>query len=228
MFPGKHERFALDYHLSLKKFQMDASDFNIEKYLSGAMNKEERAAFRQKLEADPAFSRRVRWASVRRRRYIFAGIASVAIVAIIFLWPSPGYIDRWGQMKMENPIERGGGTDSLLLAASVLFNKTEYEKALPLLDKALMIDSSSQVALFYRGVCLFFTGATNEARTDLRKVYNGSSVFRYEAAFFMALGYADEKNGEKTREWLKKIPPGTPVSEKAGQLKEALEEGTQQ
>ncbi|MGV3765820.1 MAG: hypothetical protein ACO1NW_06815 [Chitinophagaceae bacterium] len=206
---------------------MDASEFNIERYLSGAMNETERAAFKQMLAADPAFSKRVRWAAVKRRRYIFAGIASVAIVAVIFLWPSPGYIDRWGQMKMENPIERGGGTDTLLLAAAVLFNKTDYDKALPLLDKALMIDSSSQVALFYRGVCLFFTGAASEARTDLQRVYNGSSVFRYEAAFFMALGYADEKNAEKTREWLKKIPPGTPVSERAGELKEALDEGTQ-
>jgi tetratricopeptide (TPR) repeat protein len=123
---------------------------------------------------------------------------------------------------MLSTTERGTNADSLLQQAAVFFNRQEFTKALPLLDKAVKADSSSQLALFYRGIAGWHTGATDAARTDLQQVYNGESLLRYEAAFYMALIYASGKNNTAATEWLKKIPEGTPVSARAKELENKL------
>ena len=60
------------------------------------------------------------------------------------------------------------------------------------------------------------------ARKDLEKVYKGGSLLQYEAAFYMALSYAGQKNTPAAKEWLLKIPDGAPVSEKAKELADKL------
>ncbi|MES1249196.1 MAG: hypothetical protein ABUL46_00855, partial [Chitinophaga rupis] len=67
------------------------------------------------------------------------------------------------------------------------------------------------------------TGAVAAAQKDLEQVYKGGSLLQYEAAFYMALSYAGEKNTTAAKEWLHKIPDGTPVSEKAKELMEKME-----
>jgi tetratricopeptide (TPR) repeat protein len=160
------------------------------------------------------------------RKY-FAGIAAAAavIVAIILLWPSgsDNYLQSLGHTEMISSTERGGNADSLLQQASEYFNNQQFDKALPLLERAVKEDSSSQLALFYRGLAQWHTGATQAARADLERVYSGGSALQYEAAFYLALSYAGEKNKAAAREWLKKIPVGSPVSDKAKELASRLE-----
>jgi tetratricopeptide (TPR) repeat protein len=156
-----------------------------------------------------------------------AGMAAAAsvVIATILLWPSGkgDYLDRLGRTEMISTTERGGNADSLLQQASVYFNQQQFDKALPLLDSAVKEDSSSQLALFYRGVASWHTGAVDASRKDLEQVYKGGSLLQYEAAFYMALSYAGEKNATAAREWLHKIPEGTPVSEKARELAKRME-----
>jgi tetratricopeptide (TPR) repeat protein len=151
-----------------------------------------------------------------------AGMAAAAsvILAVVLLWPSGkgNYLDSLGRTEMISTTERGGNADSLLQQAAVFFNQQQFDKALPLLDKAVKEDSSSQLALFYRGVAAWHTGAADAARKDLEQVYKGGSLLQYEAAFYMALGYAGQENKPAAKEWLSKIPEGTPVSEKAKEL----------
>jgi len=151
-----------------------------------------------------------------------AAAASV-ILAVALLWPSRDYLERLGRTEMISTTERGGNADSLLQQASVYFNQQQFDKALPLLDRAVKEDSSSQLALFYRGVAAWHTGAVDGARKDLERVYKGGSLLQYEAAFYIALGYAGQKNKATAKEWLNKIPEGTPVSEKAKELGRKLE-----
>src|SRR5258708_1384518 len=156
-----------------------------------------------------------------------AGMAAAAsvILAVVLLWPSGkgDTLDRLGRTEMISTTERGGNADSLLQQAAVYFNQQQFDKALPLLDKAVKEDSSSQLALFYRGVAAWHTGAVDAARKDLEQVYKGGSLLQYEAAFYMALSYAGQKNKPAAKEWLHKIPEGTPVSEKAKELAGKLE-----
>jgi tetratricopeptide (TPR) repeat protein len=107
----------------------------------------------------------------------------------------------------------------LLQQASVYFNREQFDKALPLLDRAVKEDSSSQLALFYRGVATWHTGAAVAALKDLEQVYKSGSLLQYEAAFYMALIYAGEKDKAAALDWLKKIPEDAPVAEKAAALR---------
>jgi hypothetical protein len=163
--------------------------------------------------------RMVRWVTS------IAAAACVLAVTLLLVLPSRNKrnsFDELGHTEMLSTTERGTNADSLLQQAAVFFNRQEFAKALPLLDKAVKADSSSQLALFYRGIAGWHTGATDAARTDLQQVYNGESLLRYEAAFYMALIYASEKNNTAATEWLKKIPEGTPVSVRAKELENKL------
>jgi len=155
-----------------------------------------------------------------------AGMAAAAsvILATVLLWPSGNgdALDRLGRMEMIGTAERGGNADSLLQQASVYFNREQFDKALPLLDRAVKEDSSSQLALFYRGVAAWHTGAAVAARKDLEQVFKSGSLLQYEAAFYIALIYAGEKDKAAALDWLKKIPGDAPVAEKAAALREQI------
>lgn len=168
------------------------------------------------------FTREARVVSFKR---YYTGIAAAAAIIIlaVALWPRGDYMDRWGATQMVSSSERGDNTDSLLQQASVYFNNNQFDKALPLLEKAVAADSVNTMALFYRGVTRLHTLAIDAGRRDLEKVYGSESVFRYEAAFYVAISYAQEKNAGAAKEWLNKIPEGTEVSGKAGELRKKLE-----
>lgn len=152
-----------------------------------------------------------------------AAAASV-IVATVLLWPSDhrSMVDRLGSTEMVSTTERGSNADSLLQQAAIHFNKQDFAGALPFLDRAVQADSSNQLAMFYKGVAEWHVGRVGDARRHLQEVYNGESLLRYEAAFYMALSYAGENDKTAAREWLKKIPSDAPVSAKAKQLETNL------
>jgi tetratricopeptide (TPR) repeat protein len=157
------------------------------------------------------------------KKYVSAIAAAAAIIIfVVIMWPNGSYMDEFGSTTMINTTERGDNADSLLQQASVYFNKKDFSKALPLLERAVQADSSNQMALFYTGVAQVHTGSTTPARKNLAQVYAGESVFQYEAAFYLALSYAQEKNNNAAITWLRKIPAGTPVSQKAEQLLKKL------
>lgn len=154
-------------------------------------------------------------------RWMSAAVAAASIIIIIMIWPSHN-VENIDYPEMINTTARGSNTDSLLQQASTYFNHKQFDKALPLLDKAVEVDSTDQLALFYRGIAGCQTGSISKARKDLEQVYNGESVLRFEAAFYLALSYAKEKNTSAAREWLNKIPAGTPISAKAKELENNL------
>ena len=161
---------------------------------------------------------RIRWIAYS------AAAACIVVVVGIYLVSSGNrdFIDRLGRTEMVSTESRGANADSVLQQAAVFFNNQQFDKALPLLDKAVAADSSSQLALFYRGIAEWHTGSVGLARKDLTNVYNGESLLRYEAAFYLSLTYAGEKNKAAAMEWLDKIPAGTPVSSRANELRDKL------
>jgi len=156
-------------------------------------------------------------------RYI-AGMAAAAAIlfAVVMLWPSD-YMDKYGKTQMVGVTERGEGNDTLMERASEYFNAGAFDKALPLLDQAYQADTSNQTALFYRGVARLHIGTMDEARGDLLRVFGGGSLFRYEAAFYMALSYVQKGDKATARWWIDKIPAGAPGYDKAAGLRKKLE-----
>lgn len=159
----------------------------------------------------------VRWATGMAAAVLF-------IVATLLLWPSDSktLYRRLGDTQMVGLTERGDQSDTLMQEAAGYFNRKEFAKALPLLERAVRADSANQMALFYRGVAGLHAGTVAAARADLEKVYHTGSLLRYEAAFYLALSYAEEKNNDAAREWLRRIPGDAPVSERAKELETSL------
>ena len=153
-----------------------------------------------------------------------AGMAAAAVIlfAVVMLWPSD-YMDKYGKTQMVSVTERGEGNDTLMEKASEYFNAGAFDKALPLLDQAYKADTTNQTALFYRGVARLHTGATDEARQDLQAVFAGTSLFRHEAAFYMALSYAQKGDKTTARSWIERITAGAPGADKAAGLRKKLE-----
>ncbi|HEY4205864.1 MAG TPA: hypothetical protein VGM31_03585 [Puia sp.] len=156
------------------------------------------------------------------RRYV-AGLAAAAAIlfAVVMLWPSD-YLNTYGKTQMAGVTERGEGSDTLMEKASVFFNSGAFDKALPLLDQAYRADTANQTALFYRGVARLHAGIVVEARQDLQAVYRGESLFKYEAAFYMALSYLEKGDKEMARSWIEKVPADAPDAEKADALRKKL------
>lgn len=157
------------------------------------------------------------------RKYV-VGIAAAAAVlfAVVMLWPSD-YLNTYGKTQMVGVTERGESNDSLMEQAAEYFNGGKFDKALPLLDQVYGKDSTNQTALFYRGVARLHTGAADEARQDLQRVYAGGSLFQYEAAFYIALSYVQKGDKAAARSWLDRIPAGAPGADKAKELRKKIE-----
>lgn len=150
--------------------------------------------------------------------------AACILVAIVLLWPGDydHKLDRLGQTEMIGITERGVQTDSLLQEAAIYFNQKQFDKALPLLNGAVVADTSSQLALFYLGVAAWHTGDITLARNSLTRVFDRGSVLKNDAAFYMALSYAKEKNKTLALEWLRKIPVMAPEHLKAKELEDLI------
>jgi hypothetical protein len=155
---------------------------------------------------------------------LVAGLAAAAVIliAVVMLWPSD-YLNRYGKTQMVGVTERGEGNDTLMEKASGFFNAGAFDRALPLLDRIYRADTANQTALFYRGVASLHAGAVDDARRDLERVYSGQSLFKYEAAFYMALSYLQKGDKASARSWTGKIPADAPAYDKAAALRKKLE-----
>lgn len=157
------------------------------------------------------------------RKYVVGLAAAAAILfGVVMLWPSD-YLNTYGKTQMVGTTERGESNDSLMEQAATYFNDKKFDKALPLLEEAYKKDTINQTALFYKGVSLLHTNGIEQARQDLEKVYAGGSLFQYEAAFYIALSYAQKGDKTTARSWLEKIPAGAPGADKAAGLRKKLE-----
>ena len=162
---------------------------------------------------------------VRMLRWLAPVAAAACILAAtVLLWPSDynHKLDQLGQTEMIGVTERGVQTDSLLQEAAVYFNQKQFDKALPLLNGAVVADNSSQLALFYLGIAAWHTGDVVLARSSLTQVYDRGSVMKNDAAFYMALTYAQEKNKRMALDWLRKIPTMAPEHLKSNELENLM------
>ncbi|HLR38710.1 MAG TPA: hypothetical protein VK084_11745 [Chitinophagaceae bacterium] len=158
---------------------------------------------------------------------LWISVISVAAAAIIIflLWApwQQNALNQYGQIEMTNPTVRGNEQNERMIRAAQLFNAGDYQKVLPLLDSAVRIKPDNAQNLFYRGVTLLHLNKNEKALQDLQKVFNGTSVYRFEAAYFIGLAYYNSAEKDSCREWLNKIPDDAAVADKAQRLLKKLE-----
>jgi tetratricopeptide (TPR) repeat protein len=145
--------------------------------------------------------------------YKWIGGAVAAAVVLLMIWLQPwGQQDlyqQYAQVQMVAAAERGNETDTLLQQATLLFNQGNYAGAQPYLEAAIASQPANALTSFYYAVTLIATNEPVKARALLAPIYEGTSVVKYDAAFFMALSYLKEKDVAACRQWLEKIPEGT-------------------
>ncbi|WP_211999838.1 hypothetical protein [Chitinophaga sp. HK235] len=159
------------------------------------------------------------------RRLVAAAAGAAAIVMVILLLRHTGktdYMGTYGHIDMQVSVERGSNQDSLLQSAALFFNEQAYDKAVPILDQYLRADSSSATALFYRGIARLRSGAIPDGLNDLDQVFRGASLFKYDAAFYTALYYAQQQDKKDALAWLRKIPADAAIAGKAAALEKEL------
>lgn len=161
---------------------------------------------------------------VRLQRFSIA-VASAAAVIALLLYLGPWRHDltkKYAVEEMVYPAERGTAGDSSLMQAVQQFNHRQYETAVTSLTRVLELQPDDAYARLYRGLAYLENNQPALSRPDLEIIFNGQSLFKYDGAFYLALGYLKEKNKEKCKEWLLKIPAEAENYERAQQLLKEL------
>lgn len=151
---------------------------------------------------------------------------SVAAVLIIglFVWApwSTSLYDQYSFSKQMTVAERSADQQDKVSQAAVLYNEGDYKGARKLLQQEYMLSPQDPLLAYYFAITLIETGQEYEARTVLINLYNGKSVFRYDAAFYVALSFVKEEDNKQALEWLAKIPKDNVNFSKAQSLMQAL------
>lgn len=144
------------------------------------------------------------------RKIWWRGAVSVAAAAIIILlvWQpwQQSLLTRFGQESMTLPTVRGSGESGMLTRAARLFNAKDFQAALPVFDSILLAHPDDAQPRFYRGVAYIHLHDGASARGDLQAIFHGHSVYKYKAAYFTALSFAEDGQKDSSRVWLQKIP----------------------
>lgn len=223
---------AIAFHPVAPAPGLDAQHIKyVEEALATSYTREETDNTRNELEEMMA-DQRERWFQTKEGPNVRVSIY-VIITAIIaatlagLLYLSPWHKNIYRQFSATEMLhthreEAEQDTALLLHEAAINFNKNHFKDAIQQLNQVLQQDSLNSIARYYRGISLIEENMLTDARTDLYFVFSSNSLYRYDAAFYMALSYIKENNKQQCLNWLLKIPDNVPVSRKAAKLKEEL------
>jgi tetratricopeptide (TPR) repeat protein len=146
--------------------------------------------------------------TIRLKPYIkWTSIAAVLVIGLLIWAPwSSGLYEKYSFSKQMSVTERGADNQAQLSKAAELFNKGDYAEARKILGKAYMFNPQNPLLTYYFAITLIETKQTYEARTLLQHLYEGQSVFKYDAAFYAALSLVKENKKAEAIQWLQKIP----------------------
>ncbi|SOD15168.1 hypothetical protein [Pedobacter xixiisoli] len=151
-----------------------------------------------------------------------SGLAAVFVLGMLIWAPWKGDLyEQFNAAPQMNVAERGAEKTDLDQAAT-LFNDKKYQEAKVALSKLNLADSQNAMVTYYYGVSLIETSEVAKGRLLLEELFKGDSVYKYDAAYAMAMSYLKEDKKVDTRFWLEKIPDGAVQFEKAQQLLKKL------
>lgn len=147
------------------------------------------------------------------------GVAAVLIIGLLVWapWRSNLYETYHTDTQML-VTERGAEKTTDLDKAAAFFNDKKYVEAQNLLTKLAQQQPENAMINYYYGLSLIATNTLGEGRTILTKIYGNESVFKYDAAYAIAMSYLKEDQKADCKIWLQKIPQGTTHYQKAIEL----------
>jgi hypothetical protein len=160
-----------------------------------------------------------------RRRWVTA-VAAVFIMALVLTvwqpWKKEDLYKQYAAIQMPGIAERGEATDSLLKTAVGNFNNKKFAEAIPAFETVLKDSAGHSFVQYYYAIALLQNDQIEKSRAQFTELYNGVSLFKYDAAFYMALSYLKEKNKTDCAAWLSKIPADAGSYGKAQELLKKL------
>jgi predicted Zn-dependent protease len=163
--------------------------------------------------------------SVNRRRWMTA-VAAIFIMALLLTlwqpWKKEDLFQQYAAIQMPGIAERGAATDSLLKQAVENFNNKKFAEAIPAFEKILRDSAENSFVQYYYAIALLQNDNIKKARVQFSALYNGASIFKNDAAFYMALSYLKENNILVCKDWLNKIPADNATWFKAQELLKKL------
>jgi TolA-binding protein len=163
--------------------------------------------------------------SLNRKRWMTA-IAAVLVIGLMVTvwqpWKKEDLYQQYADIKMPAIAERGAAADSLLKQAVKNFNDKKFTEAIPVFETVLKDSAKNSFVQYYYGIALLENGNVEKARVQFLELYYSASIFRNDAAFYMALSYLKEKNKAACKDWLNKVPSDTAPWFKAQELLKKL------
>jgi tetratricopeptide (TPR) repeat protein len=138
----------------------------------------------------------------------WVSVAAVLVIGLLVWAPwSSGLYEKYSFSKQMSVTERGADNQEAQLSkAAELYNKGDYAEARKILGKEYMFNPQNPLLAYYFAITLIETGQSYEARTILQHLFEGQSVFKYDAAFYAALCLLKEDKKAEAVQWLQKIP----------------------
>ncbi|MBC6112234.1 tetratricopeptide repeat protein [Pedobacter sp. CCM 8938] len=138
------------------------------------------------------------------------GIAAVLLLGFLIWvpWRNNLYSVYAGNSAM-SVTKRSAEKKTDLDQAAQLYNQKNFNAAKPLLEKQYMAEPENAIVAYYYGNTLVETSNVDDARAVLNNVYLGTSKFKYDAAYSIALSYLKNDRKAECKIWLQKIPAGT-------------------
>ena len=150
-------------------------------------------------------------------------IAAVLVIGLLVWAPwSGGLYEKYTISREMSVAERGVGAEQKIEDAAALYNTGDFSGAARILGPVYQSNPERAMVAYYYGISLIEENKEQEARKVLLKLYEGTSVFKYDALYNIGLSYVKEKNAKEALVWLTKIPAGDNNYEQAKELIDKL------
>lgn len=135
--------------------------------------------------------------------------AAAAAILILFIWApwKHNLYQQFSGIEMQGITERDGKADTLMVSAEKAFNDKDFKTARGYLYQINQEHPENSMFTFYYGVTLMELDSLQKSRQLFEELFNGKSIYKNEAAFYLALTYIKEKNNPMAIQWLQKINP---------------------
>ena len=157
-------------------------------------------------------------------QYLKWGSAAAVLIIGLFVWApwNADLYEKYAVKKEMSVAERGDGNDNELQKAAEFYNQKNFTAAVTLLKKEYQKDSGNALVAYYYGLTLTEINKPGEAIPVLEKLYAGESVFKYDAAYGIALSHLKQGNTLSAITWLSKVPESNGNYAKAQELIQKL------
>lgn len=156
---------------------------------------------------------------IRFKPWQYAIAASIIIIFGLFVIidnSAPVYADYADYNSISLTVR--GENEELLPKAEKAFNEKDYEEALQYFDQILIKDISYKEIQLYKSIALIETNRYDEADELLTVLSTGTSVFKYDAMWYLALSKLKQKEYQECKVILQRIPEDAEVYKKAQKL----------